>query len=156
MDERQAGPRPSPEQIWAPKITLTLGGVPKGIRPLAANPTKPWKELLATRLRETFGSLTTNAQDWSQVVGLVAGFTDLQIELLVAYDHEGRLGGAEWIGDNASEAEIYEAFKTLVKEAFPFLADAQRFPQLLAALLPQVLELSGNSRSASGGRAGPT
>ena len=150
MATRQAGTGPSDEQIWANALPLVLGGVTKHVRPLAANPSKRWKELLAERFRETFGSFETRGNDWAQVLGLVAGFTDLQIELLVAYDHEGRLGGPEWIGDNASELEIYEAFKAVTVAAFPFLADAQRFPQLLGTLLPQLLAICGSSPSPAG------
>ena len=149
MAERQADKVPTTE-IWADQLPLTLGGVRKPIRPLAARPSKEWKLLLADELREATGSIEARGSDWGRVLAMVSDLTDVQVRLLVAYDREGRLGGEEWILDNATEREIYEAFKAVLIEAFPPLADAQRFPQLLAGLLPQLLALSGNSASANG------
>jgi hypothetical protein len=149
MSGRQVVEGPTTE-VWADTIPVTLGGVRKPIKPLAARPSKEWKLMLAERAQAVVGGLETRGNDWSQVLARFADLTDLQAELLVAYDHEGRLGGLDWILDNATEREIYEAFKAVLVEAFPPLADAQRFPQLLAGLLPQLLALSGNSPSASG------
>lgn len=147
MTEPQAGKVPS--EIWADTITLRLGGVAKPIRPLPARPSKEWKATLADAVRDAVGGVETKG-DWSQVLGVVSDLTDVQVRLLVAYDRDGRLGGEEWILDNATEREIYEAFKAVLVEAFPPLADAQRFPQLLAGLLPQLLALSGSTPSVSG------
>jgi hypothetical protein len=151
MAERQAVEAPQ-APVWG-DLPLTLGGVKKPIRPLAARPSREWKALLADKVRAATAGIEMKGSDWGQVLALLSDLTDLQVELLVAYDREGRLGSADWILDNASEREIYEAFKTVLVEAFPPLADAQRFPQLLAGLLPQLLALSGNSDSANG--AGP-
>lgn len=151
MVERQAVEAPQ-APVWG-DLPITLGGVQKPIRPLAARPSRDWKTLLAEKIRAATKDIEVSGSDWGQVLTLLSDLTDLQVELLVAYDREGRLGSADWILDNASEREIYEAFKAVLIEAFPPLADAQRFPQLLAGLLPQLLALSGNSASTNG--AGP-
>lgn len=149
--KQQAGPTaPSDEEIWG-ALPLVLGGVKKPIRQLAAYPNEDWCALVTERFQTMLGQGRLSSQDWGGIAALAAGQTRLQIELLVAYDREGRLGGEEWIGNNASAAEIYEAFKLVLQAAFPFLADAARFPQLLAGLLPQLLAISGSSGSAPGG-----
>lgn len=150
MTARQAGTGPSPDEVWANAIGLALGGVTKHVRPLAANPTKKWKALLAERVSQAVGGLELG-NDWAAVLGAIGDVEDIQIELLIAYDVEGRLGGADWIGDHATPDEIYEAFKQVVKAAYPFLGDAQRFPQLVGTLLPQLLAISGSSALPSGG-----
>jgi hypothetical protein len=137
------------EQIWSDAIELTLGRVAKHVPPLPARRNRDWKRLLTEKATAHLGGRDFDTMGWGGVLELVGGLTDLQVELIVAYDHEGRLGGAEWMLEHASEREIYEAFKRLVVEAHPFLEDAARYPQLLAELLPQLLAMSGSSPTPS-------
>lgn len=129
-------------------ITVRLGGVDKGLRPLPITKNRAWKARLAERIRGALDGF--EARDWPGIYTLAAGLVDEQVELLIAYDVEGRLGGREWIEANATEREIYEAFKAILEEAFPPLADARRFPRLVGELLPQLLASSGSSPSPSG------
>jgi len=134
-------------------IVVRLGGIAKSMEPLSANANKAWKTAMGKRIGKEVAALKSRGeQDWAQLLALTADATDIQIELLVAYDKEGRLGGAKWIGENASEREIYRALKAVIAEAFPFLADAQQFPTLLAQLLP-ALGISGNGPTPTGGDA---
>lgn len=149
MAQAQAVERPSDEEIWG-NLTIVLGGITKWIRPLPANPSDDWIALLGERLRDALGGVVASGNDWNGILLAAAGMTKIQIELLVAYDREGRLGGVEWIGDNATPLEIWEAFKKVTAAAYPPLAEAARFPQLLAGLLPQLLGPSGSSGSPSG------
>lgn len=139
----------SEEEIWEDAIELKLGRVLKRVPPLPANPNRDWKRLLTDKARERFGGQDFSEMGWGELLGVIAGLTDLQVELIVAYDREGHLGGAEWILANASEREIYDAFKRLVVEAHPFLEDAARFPALVAELLPQLLASFGSSATPS-------
>lgn len=148
MADRQAE-GPGDAEIWG-ALKIVLGGVTKPIRPLPANASEAWTELLSARLREAIGGVKISGDDWGSILGRFAGLTRLQTELLVAYDRDGRLGGVEWIGDNATPLEIWTAFKQVATAAYPPLADAVRFPQLLAGLLPQLLASSGSSDSPSG------
>lgn len=149
MAHVQAVERPSDEEIWG-NLPIVLGGITKWIRPLPANPSDAWVALLGEQLRGALGGVSASGNDWNGILVAAAGLTRVQIELLVAYDREGRLGGADWIGENATPVEIWEAFKKVTAAAYPPLAEAARFPQLLAGLLPQLLASSGSSDSPNG------
>lgn len=145
-------PARSEDEIFAPggpTVVLVLGGVRKTIRQLPARTNEAWKKQLAETVGAKFlgkGPL----DDVDKLSTAFAGLTDAQVELLVAYDEDGRLGGADWILDHAAASEIWTAFKEVLIAAFPFLADAKRAPALVAELLPQLVALVGSKPSTNG------
>lgn len=131
-------------------LKLTLGGIVKPIRQLPKVANDEWK----TKLAEVVGKRVGGLGNLDNVEGLsatFAGLDDAQIELICAYDVDGRLGGPDWIGNNATPAEIWEAFKDVLMAAFPFLADVRRAPGTVGWLLPQLVALAGKPPSTSGG-----
>lgn len=158
-------------------IPIILGGAPRPLPPLVIADSEEWQELFFARIGaawtelggvgeqpqlpassqfkaqvhgadpEATGSPST---DWTALFGLLAGLTPLQIELLVAYDKGGALGGTEWIRANADRTEVYEAIKAIVVHELPFLRDALKAPGLLQGLLRQVQASSTPSPSPSG------
>lgn len=152
MANQESGtPERSEDEVFARfGLKLTLGGIVKPIRQLPKLANDEWKTKLAEVLQTRIGGL----QKLDNVEGLSAAFAgldDAQIELICAYDVDGRLGGKGWIEANATPTEIWEAFKNVLMAAFPFLADARRAPGTVGWLLPQLVALAGKQPSTSGG-----
>ena len=133
-------------------IQIVLGGHAKSVAPLTIDRNREWKKGLADTVGVAFGSLAASAADWKKLVSTVAGMTDQQIDLLVAYDEAGSLGGAAWIGAHATEREVWEGLKAVLDEAFPHLAELLRkvSPAILLPTLLQLLESSTSSPSPAG------
>jgi hypothetical protein len=127
-------------------IRIVLGGHPKSVAPLTIDRNREWKKLLAERVGQSLDSLVASAAEWLTLIATVADATDLQIDLLVAYDDAGSLGGREWIGSHATEREIWDGLKAVLDEAFPQLGELLRKVPL-AVLLPTVMQLLETSTS---------
>lgn len=127
-------------------IRIVLGGHVKHVVPLTIDRNRAWKALLAERVGLAWASLASSAEDWSQLVATLATITEAHVDLLVAYDEAGSLGGREWIETHGTEREVWEGLKGVLDEAFPHLAELlRRVPP--AVLLPTVLQLLGSSMS---------
>ena len=143
-------PSRSEEEIFARLgVRLVLGGVEKPIRELPALANEEWKGKLAAAVAKRVGRIGT-LNEPAAIAALFAGVQDVQVELICAYDVDGRLGGADWILEHATATEIWTAFKQVVVIAFPFLADAGRYPAVVGLLLPQLVELLSKPPSPSG------
>lgn len=121
-------------------LHFTLGGDPVELPVLRIRAAREWKAKL-------------DAADAS-------GGTDLDhpievmLDLLVAYDVQGVLGGRDAIEDRATDREVYAAFSEVLAATFPFVRDsrammADDFARMVAvALLGRAA--STNGRSADG------
>jgi len=145
-------PRGEEEILANSGLAVVVGGVPKSIRALPIRANRDFKELLAERLSSFMGPLTgmQDSDDWGLVIRVVAGSTDLLLDLVLAYDQEAALGGREWLEEHATEGEIYATFKVVMVAAFPFLRDAGLYPQLMSELLGRRSVSSTSSPSANG------
>ena len=127
-------------------IRIVLGGHAKFVAPLTIDRNRAWKKTLAEKVGGGWTALAGSAEDWTKLIATVASMTDQHIELLVAYDETGSLGGAEWIGSHATEREVWTGLKAVLDEAFPQIAELLRkVPP--AILIPTVLQLLGSSTS---------
>ncbi len=93
-----------------------------------------------------------SAEDWTELIATVAAMSSQHIELLVAYDEDGSLGGAEWIAAHATEREVWTGLKAVLDEAFPQIAELLRRcrrPSCIPTVL-QLLESSTSSPSPAG------
>lgn len=150
MDSR--APRPEHEVLGAAPIAVTLGGREKLLPPLSIRANREWKARVAAAVGERWVAFG-QADDYGRVVGLVAGLTDPMVDLLLAYDTTGALGGREWIEANATDAEVYAAMKEVLAVAYPPFQDARTMPglgQALVGLLASVSRERMNSAPASG------
>ena len=135
-------------------IRVVLGGHAKFVAPLTIDRNRAWKKTLAEKVGGGWTALAGSAEDWTKLIATVASMTDQHIELLVAYDEAGSLGGAEWIAGHATEREVWTGLKAVLDEAFPQIAELLRkVPP--AILIPTVLQLLGSSTS-SPSPAGPS
>lgn len=135
----------SEEEVFSGSVDVVLGGVQRSMRPLTVTRNEAWQEKLETAAK---GALRIIATDWQRSVATFAGMTREQVSLLVAYDHESRLGGEAWILENATAREIWEAFKRVFWESYPAFDDARRFPGIIGELLsnaPSLLARYGSS-----------
>lgn len=140
----------SEEEIFSGTVDVVLGGVSKTMRPLTVTKNEAWQEQLNNAAK---GALRIVATDWQRSVATFAGMSREQVDLLTAYDLEGRLGGADWIREHASAREVWEAFKRIFWESYPAFDDARRFPGIIGELLsnaPSLLARYGSSPSPAG------
>ena len=134
-------------------IQIVLGGHAKTVAPLTIDRNRGWKKGLAETVGVAASSLVGSAEDWTKLIATVAAMSGQHIDLLVAYDEAGSLGGREWITTHATEREVWTGLKAVLDEAFPQIAELLRkVPP--AVLIPTVLQLLGSSMS-SPSPAGP-
>jgi hypothetical protein len=122
VDER------TPEDKAAGILRIGMGGTVKAVPTLKAGHIEEWGRLLASE--------DPNAKvpsEWTVAdVGSLAGESATRlIDLCVAYDRTGALGGREWLGENADPAQLYAAVVAMVGNAFP-LAES---PEALTGLM---------------------
>jgi hypothetical protein len=140
-------------------IPVMVGGLEKRIPVLPIGPTRRWREQLATTAAGRFGDLR-NLADLSATAAAAGGVTDTLLELVLEYDREATLGGREWLEEHATDEELYEAFKAVAGQAYPFTRDLPRaaaWVEVLrdAAATAAASAASTNSPSASGASAPP-
>lgn len=133
---------------------VILGGVRKDLPALVIDANERWQELAGRRVAETFGELALG-DSWVDALGVVRESVPLMVELLVAYDVEGRLGGTDWIRSHATPAEVWSAFQEVVYASFPFVRDLVKARGSLAPALTALLASSTSSPSPSGASATP-
>ena len=141
MADDVRAPRPEPEALAASPIAVVLGGRERLLPPLSIRRNREWKRALAEAVGEAWVALG-EANDFGVIAGLVAGLTDEMIDLLIAYDLSGALGGREWIEEHATDSEVYAAMKEVLAVAYPPFRDARGIPGLGQALLGLMASVS--------------
>ena len=111
----------SEEDVLAGILTLSFGGTEKSLRELRINELRDWKKLFTQSLSGLDQLDSNNTSELGQIMD-VGGNTIL--DLVVVYDKENVLGGRGWLEENATETEVYRAFRAMLDAAFPFVRDA--------------------------------
>ena len=127
----------SEEEILAGVLWLNLGGEEFPVRELRIAGVREWKRQLTAVLGE-FGNMEySNSSELPKLIlGFLDASTDHQVDLILAYDREGKItGGREWIEENASTTEVYHAFRKMVESAFPFVQDVEGMVKQVQALM---------------------
>lgn len=140
------------EAILIRRIKIVLGGRVKNVAPLAIDRNRLWLDGLAEMVGVVWTTVAGSADDWQKLIATSGIMTDQQVDLLIAYDEAGSLGGREWITSHASPREVWDGLKAVLDEAFPPLAELLRKvpPAILIPTLLQVLRSSTNSPSPAG------
>jgi hypothetical protein len=147
----------SPEDVLAGVLRIAVGGRERIVPTLSIRATREWQQEIA---RGPGGfSVPVSDDDWSAAD--VADFSGLTLQtvldVVVAYDRTGALGGREWLEENADPAQLYAAASQMAEAAFPFATDTRL---LLAALVvrsilpgaaPSADPSSTSGRSRTGG-----
>jgi hypothetical protein len=136
----------SAEDILAGVLRIAVGGVEKIVPTLPIRATREWQTLIA---KGPQAFTPRDIDDWDPGDAFdFAGLTlDAILDIVVAYDRTGALGGREWLDENADPAQLYLAAEQMAEVAFPF-ADNSRV--LLAALVANRVVASTPRSSTSG------
>ena len=129
-------------------LRLTVGGLEKEVPTLPIRPARDWQRQV-TAVSGGFG--LPSIVDWgTSDTGRFANLTlDTLMDLAVAYDRSGALGGREWLEDNADPRELYEAVVAMAENAFPF---AEGGAQILSMVIAQATLAVSPPPSSTNGR----
>lgn len=137
----------SAEDVAAGILRIAVGGQERLVPTLSIKDTREWQMGLATG--PSGFTVPVTEDDWTAAT--VAEFTGLTLEavldVVVAYDKTGALGGREWLETHADPAQVYAAASQMAEVAFPFATD---IPMVLAALVVRNVVGSASPSSTSG------
>ena len=122
---------------------LTLGGLRKELPVLVIDDNEAWLELAGRRIAEAFGDVSTKDR-WTDLLTIVPRSITLMVELIDAYDRQGRLGGVKWIRGHATPAEVQAAFLEVVYASYPF---ARELVSSRGSVIPALTALLASSMS---------
>lgn len=136
----------SPEDVAAGVLRIAIGGGVREVPTLKAKYIGKWGEQFADRGGEPVGEWTMD-----DVVAFSEGSVTRLVDLVVAYDVTGALGGREWIEEHADPAQLNEALIQMIGNAFP-LADGPTLAglTLARAAVQSVRQSSTNGASRPG------
>jgi hypothetical protein len=137
----------SEEEIFAGELRLRLGGEEKVIRELRIAELREWR----AQFEEAVGGegkldLTKPVLAAKQL----GGVGDDEIDLLLAYDKDGKLGGRAWVEEHATQTDLHRAFRQVQEAAFPFVTDLQSAALQVLTAAPPASPSATNGRSATG------
>ena len=139
----------SPEDVAAGILRIAVGGTVREVPTLKAKYVGAWAELVLLTDQDGNATRIKPFEEWTalDVARLAGPALSRVIDLIVAYDRTGALGGREWLEENADPPQLQDALTTMLGNAFP-LADS---PEVLAAtVMGQVAAASSQPRSTSG------
>ncbi len=138
----------SDEEILAGELVLRFDGEEKVVRELRIKELRAWKLQLTGAIGGIGNIDFSNPKEVPQIAGLIG---DRMLDLVVAYDTAGSLGGKPWLEEHATEAEIYRAFRSVLEAAFPFVGDLRGLAGQLQTLVQSAPPNSMNGPLPAGG-----
>jgi hypothetical protein len=142
----------SQEELAGGFIRVLVGGAPRNLPTLKLRAEREWKLKLAAVLGEIAdipitvspGELqSATAETLLKLVPLADLPTEKMLELLLAYDVGGALGGREYLEDHADSSELYVALRKALFVVFPFVQDLRG----LVNELLQMVKMANIARS---------
>ena len=137
----------SAEDVLAGVLRIAVGGVEKTVPTLSLRASRDWQNALGKR--PSGFSVAPANDDWT--LANVSEFSNIAIDTLldivVAYDRTGALGGREWLEENADPTQLANAAELMVGASNPF-ADNARL--LLVALVLRSVVGSASPNSTNG------
>ncbi len=116
-------------------LRIPVGGVVKTMPTLPIKHIAEWAKLL-----DALTPSTAPPGDPSEGFTLIASITLTGLlDLVVAYDRTGALGGREWLEENADPAELKAAAEQMAGNAFPFGEAAAVIASMVATRLGQAV-----------------
>lgn len=106
------------EDAVAGVLQVRIGGRLRIVPVLKRKWSREWKEQAARRISATDIPDTADVSEFFTTLMGVADETIL--DLVVAYDRSATLGGREWLDENATDRELYDALEAMVAATFPF------------------------------------
>ena len=139
----------SPEDVAAGILRIAIGGTVREMPTLKAKYVGEWARTVLLADDQGESVKIKPLEEWTafDVAQLAGPALERVIDLIVAYDRTGALGGRDWLEENADPPQLQEALTSMLGNAFP-LADS---PEVLAAtVMGQVAAASSQPRSTSG------
>ena len=146
------------EDILAGVLRIRVGGVEKTMPTLKLKAAREWKaQLIGVMSSRLDGFNVTGTADFAQLAQLAG---DQMLDLVLAYDKTGALGGREWLEDNADDAQLYAVLRQALEVSFPFVTDLAAVAGMLRSVMagtalaqpaPSAGGKSTNGRSPTGG-----
>lgn len=130
----------NPEDVVRGALRIWVGGGEKKVPTLKIRASEAWVLVAA----EKIGPLTLSlaAEESPEVLGSFAVLTQNAIlDLVVAYDTTGALGGRQWLEDNADPLEVFTALRQMARVALPFVDGVGIVMEVLARMERLVLSL---------------
>jgi hypothetical protein len=141
----------SPEDVVTGVLRISVGGIIKSMPTLKIKQIPEWSAILDAKTPSA-----TATADPAEGFTLVAKVTlSGLLDLVVAYDRTGALGGREWLEEHADPMELREAALAMAGNAFPFgegagVVGRMLMDQIKQAVAPSPPPKSTNGRSRSG------
>jgi hypothetical protein len=130
-------------------VPVTLGGQAKRLPELRRIQNRDFQAYYAVAIRDTIQA-AGELNDLEDVIELMSSSIDKMMEIILVYDKTGATGGREWVDANATDREIYEAFKKVTHAAHPFGQDILgMIPDLRAMLLRSMMRMVGSKSTSS-------
>lgn len=145
-------PQRSEEDVVAGVLRIEVGDGIRAIPTLKARWVGEWMALFGTG-----AAPDKPLGDWSEtdVLALPSANVDQMLDLIVAYDRTGALGGRDWLLENADPDQLRRAVEQMLENANPFV-DAPGFLGLFlvrrAAASDRQSSTSGRSRTGASTR----
>jgi hypothetical protein len=135
-------------------VRLTLGGQPVTLSVLPIRDNRAWKDRANNWLGAVLPQLEAPDATRASIIAFLSGMTEMQLELLYAYDKAGVLPDRGWVEEHATETELLVALLGVLAAAFPFVATAldvlRSAPDLGRALTAYWLHTSTARQSTDG------
>jgi hypothetical protein len=142
-------PARSEEDVVAGVLPVSVGGIAKNLRILTMAESRTWKLALVNVGTKGIGTLDLRSSE--DIGPLIDTAAEKILELVVAYDVDGTLGGREWLEKKATDLEVYTVFRRCLEVSFPFVRDLRSVLAELRALGLADLLANAASRPASSG-----
>jgi hypothetical protein len=136
----------NPEDVVTGVLQLSFGGVVKSMPTLKIKQIPEWAAVLDARTPSTPAPADSAAGFTFVAQITLSGLLDL----VVAYDRTGALGGREWLEENADPTELREAALAMAGNAFPFGEGAGVVGRMLMDLIKQAVAPSPPPKSTNG------
>lgn len=122
----------SPEEVVSGLLRISVGGTTKEVPTLPIKYVADWARLLDAL------TPTEPAADPREGFTLIARVTvDGLLDLVVAYDRTGALGGREWLQEHADAQQLKAAAVQMADNAFPLGDGASVVGKMLATMIGQ-------------------
>lgn len=124
----------SDEDVLAGVLRIPVGGIEKLVPTLKLRAARQWVDKGVDTVPE-FRKVLAGDQSPASLKALATLTAATLLDLVVAYDVTGALGGRDWLEENADPAQLYAAFRQMGENAVPFAGDAQALLQTLPGML---------------------
>ena len=141
----------SPEDVATGVLRVSVGGAVRVMPTLPIKYVPEWAAVLDAKTPTLIDPV--DASEGFRTIATIT-LTGL-LDLIVAYDRTGALGGREWLEEHADPMELRDAVVAMAGNAFPFGEGAGVVGQMLMdqikrAVAPPIPAKSTNGRSPTG------